>query len=217
MIIFGLTTLAGSVVQLHQARAQLAAMAVEAERNRFARDLHDLLGYSLSAITLKSELARAVVTEQPDRAREELGELIGISRQALRDVRRVAHGGGDPVLAEELDAARSLLTAAGIEVQARSGTPPVVGEVAVAVAAVVREAVTNVLRHSAATVCRIDLASGRDVLNLRIANNGVLGAGTGTGTGLRNMGERVAAHGGTIDTTVDGDWFLVDATLPLRP
>jgi two-component system, NarL family, sensor histidine kinase DesK len=90
LVVFGLTTLARFVVELHQARAELAARAVTTERERFARDLHDLLGYSLSAITLKSELVRSVVHDQPCRAQDELSELIDISRQALKDVRRVA-------------------------------------------------------------------------------------------------------------------------------
>src|SRR5205823_5301028 len=114
---FGLTWMVRSVTELRAARTRLAQAAVAEERLRFARDLHDLLGLSLSAITLKSELARRLVTVDPDKARDELTEILAISRLALADVRLVASGYRELSLQEESRSAESLLAAADVDVR----------------------------------------------------------------------------------------------------
>src|SRR4030095_4934698 len=92
LVVYGLTRMQSLVMELHEARTELAQRAVNQERLRFARDLHDLLGYSLSAITLKSELTHRLVPKNPDKAQNELVEIVNISRKALADVRAVANG-----------------------------------------------------------------------------------------------------------------------------
>jgi two-component system, NarL family, sensor histidine kinase DesK len=219
LVVFGLTTLARFVVELHHARAELASLAVAAERDRFARDLHDLLGSSLSAITLKSELARAVVADQPTRAQDELSELTAISRQALKDVRRVAHGGaGEQTLAAEVGSAVSLLRAADVTVDVEMDAAAarwVVDDVA---SAVLREAVTNVLRHSRSTRCRVAVTVTEAWVELRVDNDGVPAPNSTDAVALRgglaNMRQRVTQREGTFDTRTQGPWFRLSATIP---
>jgi two-component system, NarL family, sensor histidine kinase DesK len=151
-----------TVARLRQTRAELARIAVAEERLRIARDLHDLLGHSLSLITLKAELSRRMITTDTERATHELAELEAVARQSLSDVREAVAGYRQPDLAAELAAARQLLTAAGIAV--RIETPETLslpGDVDAALAWTVREGVTNVVRHSGAgratiavTTCR---------------------------------------------------------------
>jgi two-component system, NarL family, sensor histidine kinase DesK len=116
LAVYGLTRLSTLVVELHEARTELAQMAVTQERLRFARDLHDLLGYSLSAITLKSELTHRLVTKDPAKAQDELVEILDISRKALGDVRSVASGYRELSLENESESARTLLLAADVAV-----------------------------------------------------------------------------------------------------
>lgn len=219
LVVFGVTTMARFVVELHTARADLASLAVAAERDRFARDLHDLLGFSLSAITLKSELAKAVVVEDPQRAQEELAELGDISRQALKDVRRVAHGGGEErTLEQEIDSAAALVRAAGIDVRVdrdSTATTEIVDEV---VGAVLREAVTNVLRHSRATHCHLRLHVTDTIIALGVDNDGVQedDAAASVHGGLRNMQERTTARGGSWRGAREGTWFRVEITVPTQ-
>jgi two-component system, NarL family, sensor histidine kinase DesK len=218
LMVFGLTVLARLVVELHQARIDLASVAVDAERDRFARDLHDLLGSSLSAITLKSELVRAVVLEQPARAQEELSELAAISRQALKDVRRVAHGSKTQrSLADEVGSAVSLLHAAAVDVDLEmdaTAAKSVVDDVA---NAVLREAITNVLRHSRPTQCRLCVNIGEDWLELIVNNDGVMDATSrevNPAGGLKNMRERVRMREGTFEARPEGPWFRLSARIP---
>ncbi len=115
IIVYSLIRLATLTIAVHEAREDFARIAIVKERLRFARDLHDLLGYSLSAITLKGELACQLVGRAPDQARDELLGIIDISRQALADVREVAHSYRSLSLLNELSSARSVLSVAGIE------------------------------------------------------------------------------------------------------
>ncbi|CBG73328.1 MULTISPECIES: sensor histidine kinase [Streptomyces] len=226
LIVYGLNRLAQLVVEVHAAQTELARLAVTQERLRFARDLHDLLGFSLSAVTLKSELACRLVPAAPDRALEELRSILEISRQALSDVRTVARGYRDMSLTSEAVSAQAVLAAAGIQAEVRCSAEPPEGEVNTIMATVLREAITNLLRHSKAEHCRIDCrrtSSGKLVLT--IANDGVQKTATGfrdpssgaDGSGLGNLQFRLASIGGRLTSGLDEEgWFVLRATAPLH-
>ncbi len=162
-----------AVVALRRTRADLARTAVAEERLRIARDLHDLLGHSLSLITLKAELAGRVIGTNPDRAATEITELESIARQSLSDVRAAVAGYRQPDLAAELDSARQLLDSAGIASQitaAETGGLP--HDVDAALAWAVREGTTNVVRHSKATRVAISVTAGPAAAAAEISDNG---------------------------------------------
>ena len=156
LIVFGLSRLTLVIRYLHATRAELAQLAVVRERMRFARDLHDLLGYSLSAITLKAELTRRLVGVDPERARDELADLLDMARQALADVRMVASGYRNMSLAKEAASVASLLSAAGISAQVEVNCGALDEGTDTVLATVLREAVTNMLRHSTAQNCTVE-------------------------------------------------------------
>ncbi|NBE99131.1 hypothetical protein FE391_36900 [Nonomuraea sp. KC401] len=203
----GLALHTDMVVQVRQARLALAGIAVERERRRIARDVHDLLGYSLSAIVVKGELA----VRMPERSAEQLADITRIAERALADVAAIPRDSGRPLsLATELASAREVLSTAGAGVHADPAVelPP---EVDALLATVLREAVTNVLRHSRARTCRIELTARDATARLRIANDGVTGPDAAPpGQGLRNLTQRVSAHGGTLRASrVDGGYELL--------
>ena len=222
LIVYGLSRLTGLVAEVHRSRLELAQLAVTQERLRFSRDLHDLLGYSLSAITLKSELTRRLVPGDPDRAQDELVEILEISRQALADVRSVASGYRDLSLDHESHSARSVLTAADIEVTLSIDHGPLPDTVNTVLATVLREGVTNVLGHSKAEHCGIIVDERDDGVRIRITNDGVRpapeGLPTRRGTGLQSLSSRTAALGGQLSAGVQPDGrFLLEVTIPLLP
>ena len=162
-----------AVTVLRATQAELARVAVAEERLRIARDLHDLLGHSLSLITLKAELTRRLLDTDTPRARAEIGELETVARQSLSDVREAVAGYRQPDLAAELAAARGLLTTAGIACQVTS--PPVIllpGDVDAAAAWTIREGVTNVVRHSNATALMIIVAVRATATVIELTDNG---------------------------------------------
>ncbi|MHA6763627.1 sensor histidine kinase [Streptacidiphilus sp. PAMC 29251] len=221
LMVFGLTRLSQLVTQVQATRTQLARLAVTRERLRFSRDLHDLLGYSLSAITLKSELTRRLVVGSPEQALEELGGILVISRQALQDVRLVAQGYRSMSLADEVTAACSVLGAAEIQATVSLTVLPSRGSSDTTLATVLREAVTNLLRHSKAEHCRISSCGVGDRIQLTVANDGLVTAVRPTGadrdgSGLGNLTARVAEAGGRLTWGVDDDgWFVLTAEMPL--
>lgn len=223
LLVYGLTWLSTLVTELHSAREELAKMAVARERLRFARDLHDLLGYNLSAITLKSELTHRLVIKHPARAREELVEILQISRQALADVRAVASGYREMSLDEECVSARSVLAAADVQVQMEVNYRDLPVRVATVLATVLREGITNLLRHSKAEFCEISVQQVGGTVTIEMANDGVPNdpvdsrsdSGPG-GSGIHNLSARVAELGGELTTELqDNNRFRLRATLPL--
>ena len=223
LIVYGLSRLTAIVVELHLAREQLAKMAVAQERLRFARDLHDLLGYSLSAITLKSEVAIRLVHHHQGRAVDELTSILDISRQALADVRAVASSYRDMSLTSEVEAAAAMLATAEIEVEARVSTQPITGRADTVLATVLREAVTNMLRHSKVQHCLIEVVEHDRTIRLRIVNDGVAEPAPGDtdrqgardGSGLANLDTRVRVLGGRLVAGVRPDGsFEVLAEVP---
>lgn len=227
LVVYGLSRLTSLVDQLHRARADLARLAVSNEQLRFARDLHDLLGYSLSAITLKNELIHRLIPVNPLRAREEVDEVLGISRQALADVRRVASGYREMSLSSELTSAESVLAAADVEVTV--DTHDAVEHLGLAtstvLATVLREGVTNLLRHSKASYCRISARIEGDLVRLRIVNDGLVLAhhvpSPHSGTGLGNLEQRLEDVGGRLTVqrvpgVCGSDVFRLTAEAPVR-
>ncbi|MBV6697000.1 hypothetical protein KV557_07675 [Kitasatospora aureofaciens] len=221
LVVYGITRLTELVAVVHEARNELARLAVANERLRFARDLHDLLGYSLSAISLRSELIRRLLPAHPERAREEVSGVLDISRQALADVRLVASGYRDMSLVQECASAREVLRAAEVDASLTvsvSDLPPAVDTV---LATVLREGMTNLLRHSRVRGCVIEAVQQDGAVRLSVVNDGVE-AGVGPvdphgGSGLGNLSQRVEAMGGTLTSGLrpDGRFQLI-ATVPVE-
>ncbi|TDV53630.1 signal transduction histidine kinase [Actinophytocola oryzae] len=220
LVTYGLTWMARTVRQLRAARQELAEVALAETRLRFARDLHDLLGLSLSAITLKSELAYRLILLDPKRAGVELAEVLEISRHALADVRSVASGYHEMSLEEECRTAESLLTTAGLAVRMDVAYEELPPEVSTVLATVLREGVTNVLRHSKGECCEISIRTQDDGVRLNVVNDGATLPSErdkdGWGSGIRNMSDRVAALGGLLTALYEGDSrFGLCARIPI--
>lgn len=222
VVVFALSRLRSMVQALSDARADLAELAVTRERLRFARDLHDLLGFSLSAIALKSELAHRLVDLDPARAGAELAGILDVSRQALTDVRAVTSHYRELALEEETRFASAVLAAADINVTLRLEPCELAPDVRTTFATVLREGVTNLVRHSSAENCEITLVCRDDLLTLEIVNDGIVPNGGGTGKpsagwGIPNLSARVADLGGTLSagTTADNTYRL-RAAIPRR-
>jgi two-component system, NarL family, sensor histidine kinase DesK len=218
--------------ELAEARGTVAKLAANTERLRLARDMHDLTGQSLSMITLKSELAAKRLAKLPSSAERdavltELGDIGRVSRQTLHDIREAVSGYRRPTLAIEVITARNALEAAGIELDddagltLRSGTFDPDAEAVLAWC--LREAVTNVIRHSRARQCRIRITGHQKELSLEVTDDGRgfvdQDPATPRGSGLRGMSERLSAIGGRLSLgaaahgPVTGGFRLV-ATVP---
>ena len=187
--------------ELHATRAELADLAVAAERERLARELHDLLGRTLSLIAVKAELASRLSAKGDPSSEAELADVQRLARQAVRDVREAVAGGHAPTVEVELATAAAALKAARIAVtidNARGGDVDPAHETTIAWA--LREAVTNVLKHSGARTCRIALHSAQGATTLEVEDDGrgAIGNGAG-GTGLGGLADRIRAVGGTIE------------------
>ncbi|MET9697914.1 sensor histidine kinase [Streptomyces sp. NPDC006529] len=199
----GIRQMIATTVELRQARATVAQLAANEERLRMARDLHDLLGHSLSLITLKSELAGRMLPDHPDRAAQQIADIEQVSRQALTDVREAVSGYRRPTLPGELAGARTALTAAGVVADLPSAEPEgdLPEEIESALAYALREAVTNVVRHSGAGRCAVALTVHQTlagpVMELTVTDNGTGGSGA-PGNGLTGLTERLEAVGGTL-------------------
>src|SRR5579884_2700738 len=186
--------------QLNQARAELAEMAVAQERERFARDLHDLLGHSLSVITLKAELAGRLLPYRPEQAAREVVEMEQVARKALGEVRQAVGGYRQPTLEGELEGARVAISAAGIEGDVTRPQATIEPAVEAVLAWAVREGATNVIRHSGARRCAVTVSAGIDRAAVEIVDDGVGPAGSnGHGHGLGGLRERALAVGGALE------------------
>jgi two-component system, NarL family, sensor histidine kinase DesK len=204
--------------ELHEARAELARLAVADERVRFARDLHDLLGHSLSVIALKTQLARRRLPEDPETAAVDLADIEGVTREALREVREAVSGYRRPVLDVELAGARTALDAAGIETTIERPAVELPAEVEAALAWTVREAATNVIRHSGAKHSTIRLVPAVGQASVEVIDDGSGVNGTsGGGSGLVGLEERIRSAGGRLEAGPrdDGPGFRVRAVVPV--
>jgi two-component system sensor histidine kinase DesK len=204
------------VWELEATRDQVAALAVSEERLRLARDLHDLLGRNLSVIALKSELARKLLGRDPASAEREVRDVEAVARESLQEARAAVLGLRRASLASEIEQGRDALTAAGIEVTVHTGDPlPATVEAPLAFA--VREATTNVLRHSRARRCDIALRSAGDRAVLEVRDDGIGGPGSPErGSGLRGLAERMAEVAGTLQAgPAPGGGFRLVAAVPV--
>ncbi|MEV8594619.1 histidine kinase [Streptomyces sp. NPDC052012] len=222
LVIYGLSRLTDLVHELHATRDELARMAVGQERLRFARDLHDLLGYSLSAVTLKGELIHRLITVRPEQAREETTELLKVARQALADVRLVSRGYRDMSLRDEAASAASILASADIRAQVDIDCGPLHPVADTALATALREGVTNILRHSKVESCTIRAVRQDEMVLLTLVNDGAHTSGKGSGgpsgSGLGNLRERFTAIGGRLTAGMRDDGrFHLEALAPATP
>jgi two-component system, NarL family, sensor histidine kinase DesK len=204
--------------ELHDARADLARLAVADERERFARDLHDLLGHSLSVISLKAQLARKRLPDDPHVALRDVTDVEAVSREALREVREAVSGYRKPALDAELQGARTALDAAGIQTTIDRPAVDLPADVEAVLAWTVREAATNVIRHSGARHSTIRLVPALDHAAVEITDDGRgVNGSQGGGTGLHGLRERLRQAGGRLEAGPcdDGPGFRVRAVVPV--
>lgn len=202
------------IIELQEAREGLARLAVTEERLRFARDLHDLLGHSLSTISLKGQLARRLATDPVVAA--EIADIETVTQQALGEIREAVTGYRQTTLTDELDSARAALRAAGLDVTTHLAATSLPVHIDRLLGWVIREAITNIIRHSAARTCRVRLSRQRDDALLEISDDGIGCAATETGGhGLTGLGERVSGAGGSLNVrSAPGAGFTLTVRLP---
>jgi two-component system, NarL family, sensor histidine kinase DesK len=205
--------------ELDATRGELARLAVSDERLRFARDLHDLLGHSLSVIALKSELAARLVDSDPKRAASELRDIQSVTRGALAEVREAVQGYRRIALSEAVSSARAALAAAGIDLQLADARPELPEEVDTVLAWAVREGTTNIIRHSDARHCAIRIHADEAAAAVEIEDDGsapAVAAPAPGGSGLVGLRERAERLRGTIETgALPGGGFRLALTVPL--
>ena len=212
LLVFGLARLTQAATALGEVQERVAQAARVQERLRLARDAHDVLGLGLSTIALKTDLVAALIEQDPERSRHEAIQALHMARLVATDVDAVSGDRLSFTIATEVSTARQSLAAA--DVRADIDVDPDVPDLD-ALAAVLREAVTNVLRHSRATHCRIRLTGTGESIALVVANDGVTPAAGGEpGRGLANMSERLHAVRGSLNTRIDGEEFTLTAVVP---
>ncbi|OIJ67258.1 two-component sensor histidine kinase [Streptomyces mangrovisoli] len=188
MVTAAILSLSEAVRELNAAREELARRAVEKERMRFSRDLHDLLGHTLSVIVVKSEAARRLAPRDMDAALGQITDIESVGRQALTEIREAVTGYREGSLATELTRARSALAAAGMRPVVRQSGAPLDPQAEALLGWVVREAVTNVVRHSRASRCEITVASAAERVRLTVSDDGEGGGGVGGAAPSRSEG-----------------------------
>jgi two-component system, NarL family, sensor histidine kinase DesK len=213
--------------RMYEAQKETARLAVVAERERIGRDLHDLLGHTLSVIALKSELASRLASADPDRSVAEIRDVERISRDALAEVRHAVEGWADEHgLANEIQRARTALNAAGVALACDVTPATLEPALSQTLAFALREAVTNVVRHAHATQCTIRIEtvnptgptgatdSAGGAIRLSVEDDGI-GSGDAEGSGLAGMRARVAARGGRL-VRESGPGTRLTITLPAQ-
>jgi two-component system sensor histidine kinase DesK len=183
--------------KLRMAQGEVEHLAKVAERERIARDLHDVLGHTLSVIIVKSTLAGKLLEKCPEKARSEIADIEKVSREAMAEIRNTLRGYSTYKLSEEIQRAESALSSAGVTLESETAEINMTPAQESVVALIMREAVTNVVRHSQARNCRLRLAANDGDCILEIHDDG-RGGSLLEGNGLRGMRERIEALGGTI-------------------
>jgi len=200
--------------RLNLAHEQIAHLAKLAERERIARDLHDVLGHTLSVVVLKSELAGKVMERDPERARKEIGEVEHIARKALSEVREAIRGYRSEGLAAEINRAQKTLDAAGVTLEWEAKPLQLAPAEETVLSLIVREAVTNIVRHAQASECRMRFESENGRTALTVEDNG-RGNIRQEGNGLRGMRERIEGLGGHF--SIDGkQGTRISIDIPIR-
>lgn len=209
-----LWTLLVAAQQGRDAQGKLAAIE---ERLRFARDVHDLLGHSLSVIALKAELAERLAAGDPARASKEAAEVRRLAASALDEVREAVHGYRTVDLRDHATAVAQVLRSSGIRCTVTVPTSQLPGEVARLFVPVLREASTNVLRHSKAQWCTIDIVEDGTKVRMTVSNDGAGAARPDRHShGLRGLGDRLADAGGTLRTSEEDGVFNLEVTAPVH-
>lgn len=201
--------------KLRRAQDEIEHLVKVAERERIARDLHDVLGHTLSVVVLKAELAGKLVERDAQRAKAEIEEVENISREALAEVRNAIGGYRAGGLAEELYRAKAILATAGVKARCESAAIPLTAAQENVLALVMREAVTNVVRHARAQNCSVQVSQNSGDCLCTIVDDGQ-GGTLSEGNGLRGMRERVEALGGTLQRDSSAGTALT-IRFPLRP
>jgi signal transduction histidine kinase len=205
------------VDELLRTRAELALSAVDRERRRFSRDLHDALGQGLSAIALKGDLAHALLPRDPSRARREADDLVVVAEALLNDLPQVTHADRVLSFATEARVAASLLEDAGIEVGLDINLEGVDRETDALFGWAMREGATNALRHSAARQVDVRVGPSGEWVRLELINDGVAAQPSGAGSGLAGLAERARERGGSVEwTRDDGGRFRLRVLIPRR-
>jgi two-component system sensor histidine kinase DesK len=222
LVVLAFSKLERTARELGLAQAEVARLAAADERARIARDVHDLLGHSLSVIALKAELAGRLLERDPHRASAELHDVEGVARGALRDIREAVAGYRRITLDAELAGARVALSAAGMDVDVHPPTMIVDESTDGLLGWIVREGVTNVVRHSGGAHCTISITTVEPDVRLEIVDDGAArepggsGAVGRSGSGLAGIRERVEAVGGRMEAgSLRGRGFRLAAYVPV--
>lgn len=216
LIFYGLSFLATLAEELEGGRSSLGRIAAAGERVRIARDLHDVVGHDLLAFTLKNELAHRLLPGSPERAKEVMWETLWIARRATAALRMIPIGDQKLSLAGEVRSIESTLSAAQIDVRMDVRCHDLPEAVDSVLAVVLREAVTNVLRHSKARQCDIEGGMRDGLVWLSVANDGVdSDMGSSSGSGLDNLTSRLAEVAGQVRVSREDDWFRLVAEIRL--
>jgi two-component system, NarL family, sensor histidine kinase DesK len=212
--LYGSARLVGILEGMFAARTELAEQALAGERFRVSRDLHDLLGQSLSAVSLKGDLAMRLLAFDTGAARREIEGLTSVARAALRDMRAVARDEHEVSLKAEIESAAGILNAAGIQTQVTVELPELSLALDAVLAWAIREGVTNILRHSEARTCSIAAERANGLVRLEIVNDGAQGA-RGAGSGLAGLADRARAlQGSAANEHLDHGEFRLRVELP---
>jgi two-component system sensor histidine kinase DesK len=201
---------------LVRAREELARLAVSEERLRFARDLHDLLGHGLTVISVKAELAERLLARDAAAAAQHVTDIKIVARNALSDVRDAVSAYHQPTLEGELTGARMALQAAGIHAHLRSTEQTLDPQVEALLAWAIREGTTNVIRHSGARNCRIDVQPGPTAVSAEVVDDGHAVEPNGSGNGLAGLRERAERLAGTLEAgPAPGGGFRLSVSVPV--
>ncbi|MEM6641152.1 MAG: sensor histidine kinase [Pseudomonadota bacterium] len=202
---------------LKRSQEEVHRLGQMAERERIARDLHDVLGHTLSVITLKADLASKLLKDDPAAAARELEELAATSREALASVRETVGNYRRVGFGDELDAAKTALKRADVALATDVDDVSLSARHATLLALVVREAVTNIIRHARAAHCQISLKQDDETITLRISDDGI-GFDGGEGQGMTGMRERLAVLGGRMDIeSNNGTHLIIHLPTSLNP
>ncbi|MFI5645112.1 histidine kinase [Kitasatospora sp. NPDC051705] len=213
VVVYAVLRLVRLVRELQRAAAGLARAVVVTERLRAARDLHDLLGHGLAAILLKAELARRLTDTDPDRCRAELADIVHLAGRGQVELGALADDSPRLSFTTELASAAGVLEAAAITVELDD--EPVPAAAGAVLGVVLREAVTNILRHSRARHARIATSVAGGSARLEVENDGVPDGVTAPGSGIGGLTVRLAEAGGTLAAGPDDGWYLLRAEVPL--
>lgn len=201
--------------KLLMANEEIEHLAKVAERERIARDLHDVLGHTLSLIIVKSTLASKLLDKYPQRARQEIADIEKVSREAMAEIRSTLRGYTTYKLGDEMQRAKATLNSAGVSVESTATEVKLSAAQESVVALIMREAVTNVVRHAQARTCRLSLGTNNGNCVVEIEDDG-RGGFQVEGNGVRGMRERIEALGGTLARdTVQGTKLRFE--FPLNP